>query len=52
MYREAASAQASQQGQETQGPSEESQSGGAEGSEEDVVDAEYEVVDDDKNSQS
>ena len=50
MYREAASSQASQQdmGAEAQ-EQPESEAGG---SDEDVVDAEYEVVDDDKNAQS
>jgi molecular chaperone DnaK len=51
MYKEAASSQASQQGQGPQGPAEEPEAEPA-GSEEDVVDAEYEVVDDEKNTQS
>jgi hypothetical protein len=51
MYKEAASSQASQQGQGPQGPAEEPETEPA-GSEEDVVDAEYEVVDDEKNTQS
>jgi molecular chaperone DnaK len=53
MYQEAASAQASQQDAAAgaEGDSEQPESGTA-GGEEDVVDAEYEVVDDDKGTQS
>ena len=51
MYQQAASSQASQQGAGPQGTPEQPEPE-AGGGEEDVVDAEYEVVDDEKNSQS